>query len=70
MSDFLLLKCGVCGWVHAGITGDEPENKGADLASPSFRRCFRCHASRAFMAPCSREDVPRGVTIQPVLWPP
>ena len=51
------LRCKRCGWVHFAVRQD-----GGD-------RCFRCAAPVDQLKPVESPDVPRGVTIQAVVWP-
>ena len=51
------LRCGKCGWVH--FTAAE----GGD-------RCFRCGAAVAELEQVDAPELPAGVTVQAIRWPP
>ncbi|MDE2466119.1 MAG: hypothetical protein KGO02_20740 [Alphaproteobacteria bacterium] len=52
------LKCTACGWCHAATPP----------GMPAGDRCFRCKG--LVFAEVPAEEVPRGVTVQALTWPP
>jgi hypothetical protein len=58
----ILVRCRLCGWVHAGVSAPEPAGD----------RCFRCEVTALQIIDREefRRSVPAGVTLQALRWPP
>jgi hypothetical protein len=58
----ILVRCRLCGWVHAGVCAPEPAGD----------RCFRCKATAFEIIDREefRRTVPADVTLQALRWPP